>query len=216
MKLKVQIKNSRIFIPLLNKWESENPKEKMIQQHICKLVNDYGFGLEQMEQQIKINDCSPLTPDSAMADIVIWRNSKDKSENKNPIIVVECKAENITICKIDYSNGFKYALQTGATFLVTINLKETRIFKVIKDEHREELEEIFNIPNADTVNNTTELSEFLRQSRSFARFMFLKPFCKHHYIIRKTIVDFYCAYINKWKEILGIPNADVVNNEKEI
>jgi type I restriction enzyme M protein len=192
-------------MPLINKWESENPKEKMIQQYICKLVNDYGFSLEQMEQQIKVNNGSPLTHDVAMADIVIWRNSKDRLELNSPIIVVECKAEHITICKANYFQGFNYALCTGAPLLVTINLKETRIFKVVNEEHREELEEIFNIPNADTVHNAEELSEFFRQSSAFARFMFLKPLCKHHYIIRKEIIDFYWSYINKWKDILGIP-----------
>lgn len=63
-----------------------------------------------------------------MADIVIWRNAKDKLESKSPIVVVECKAEHITVREEDYFQGYNYASWAGADFFVTSNIKETRIF----------------------------------------------------------------------------------------
>ena len=41
----------------------------------------------------------------------------------------------------------------GLTFFVTTNLKETRIFKVVKGKIPKKLEEVVNIPDAAIVNN---------------------------------------------------------------
>ena len=54
-----------------------------------------------------------------MADIVIWKSEKDKLENNSPSIVVECKAEHITIHEEDYFQGYNYASWAGADFFVT-------------------------------------------------------------------------------------------------
>ena len=100
--LEVQIKDNKIFAPLLDKWLILKPEEKVRQEYICRLVKDYGFTLEQMGQEIKVNN-SQRGQGRAMADIVIWRNTKDTNPiSKSPIIVVECKAEHITVREEDY------------------------------------------------------------------------------------------------------------------
>ena len=115
MKLEVQIKDNKIFAPLLNKWLVLKPEEKVRQEYICRLLENKGFILDQMDQEVKVNNAQ-RGQGRAMADIVIWRNTKDKSEHKSPIIVVECKAEHITVREEDYFQGYNYASWAGADF----------------------------------------------------------------------------------------------------
>lgn len=185
MKLEVQIKDNKIFAPLLSKWLVLKPEEKVRQEYICRLLKNYGFTLEQMNQEVKVSN-SQRGQGRAMADIVIWRNTKDKSESKSPIIVVECKAEHITVREEDYFQGYNYASWAGADFFVTTNLKETRIFKVVKGNIPKKLEEIVDIPKADIVNNDKKISELLKQTKAFTRDEFSKLLFKCHNIIRNN------------------------------
>ncbi|MFE3866478.1 N-6 DNA methylase [Flavobacterium sp. LS2P90] len=185
MKLEVQIKDNKIFAPLLNKWLVLKPEENVRQEYICRLLDTYGFNLEQMDQEVKVNN-SQRGQGRAMADIVIWRNTKDKSEHKSPIIVVECKAEHITVREEDYFQGYNYASWAGADFFVTTNLKETRIFKVVKGNIPKKLEEIVDIPKVDIVNNDKKISELLKQTKAFTRDEFSKLLFKCHNIIRNN------------------------------
>jgi type I restriction enzyme M protein len=185
MRLEVKIKDNKIFAPLLDKWLVLKPEEKVRQEYICRLVNDYGFSLDQMDQEVKVSNSS-RGQGRAMADIVIWRNPKDKSEHKSPIIVVECKAEHITVREEDYFQGYNYASWAGADFFVTSNIKETRIFKVVKGNIPKKLEEIIDIPKADIVNNEKKITELLKQTKSFTRDEFSKLLFKCHNIIRNN------------------------------
>jgi type I restriction enzyme M protein len=185
MKLEVQIKDNKIFAPLLGKFLVLKPEERVRQEYICRLVNDYGFSLEQMGQEIKVNN-SQRGQGRAMADIVIWRNSKDKNDSKSPIIVVECKAEHITVREDDYFQGYNYASWAGADFFVTSNIKETRIFKVVKGNIPKKLEEIIDIPKADIVNDEKKITDLLKKTKSFTRDEFSKLLFKCHNIIRNN------------------------------
>lgn len=185
MKLEVQIKDNKIFAPLLEKYLVLKPEEKVRQEYICRLVNDYGFSLEQMGQEIKVSN-SQRGQGRAMADIVIWRNAKDKLESKSPIVVVECKAEHITVREEDYFQGYNYASWAGADFFVTSNIKETRIFKVIKGNIPKKLEEIIDIPKANIVNDEKKITDLLKQTKAFTRDEFSKLLFKCHNIIRNN------------------------------
>lgn len=185
MKLEVQIKDHKIFAPLQNKWLVLKPEENVRQQYICRLVNDYGFALDQMDQEVKVSN-SQRGQGRAMADIVIWRNPKDKHESKSPIVVVECKAEHITVREEDYFQGYNYASWAGADFFVTSNIKETRIFKVIKGNIPKKLEEIIDIPKANIVNDEKKISDLLKQTKAFTRDEFSKLLFKCHNIIRNN------------------------------
>ena len=59
----------------------ETPEEKVRQEYIVKLVNEYGYSLDQMAQEIKVNN-SQRGQGKTRADIVVWRSKKDKDESK--------------------------------------------------------------------------------------------------------------------------------------
>ena len=183
--LAVQIKDNKIFAPLVDKWLVLKPEEKVRQEYICRLVNDYGFSLNQMMQELKVNN-SQRGQGRASADIVVWKNEKDKNEQVSPIIVVECKAEHITVREDDYFQGYNYASWAGADFFVTTNLKETRIFKVVKGKIPKKLEEIIDIPKAEIVNNDKKIADLLKQTKAFTRDEFSKLLFKCHNIIRNN------------------------------
>jgi type I restriction enzyme M protein len=185
MSVEVQIANNKIFAPLKDKWLVMKPEEKVRQEYICRLINNYGFTLAQMDQEIQVNNAQ-RGQGSARADIVVWKNAKDKAESKSPIIVVECKAEHITIHEEDYYQGYNYASWAGADFFVTTNLKETRIFRVIKGEIPKRLDEIIDIPSAEIANNSKKVDELLKQTKSFTRDEFSKLLFKCHNIIRNN------------------------------
>lgn len=154
--LKIKRENGKIFCPLADSWHIETPEEKVRQEYIKILVEDYGYSLDQMAQEIKVNN-SQRGQGKARADIVIWKSKQDKIESKAAFIVVECKAENVRIREEDYYQGYNYASWAGASFFVTTNEKETKYFNVDKDYLPKELVEVVAIPNYDDVkqNNLT-------------------------------------------------------------
>lgn len=185
--MKVEIKGNRIKAPLKGNdvWLILKPKEQVRQEYICRLVNNYGFDLEQMTQEAQVSN-SQRGQGRTMADIVIWKSVKDKRENNSPIIVVECKAEHITVREEDYFQGYNYASWAGADFFVTTNLKETRIFKVAKGKASKKLEEVVNIPDAKIINDEKKINELLKQTKAFTRDEFSKLLFKCHNIIRNN------------------------------
>lgn len=120
----------------------------------------------------------------ARADIVIWRSKADKQAAKSPLIVVECKAETVTIHEEDYYQGYNYAAWAGADFFVTTNQKETRIFRVVKGHMPKRLEEIVDIPKA--TDNGKKIKELLAQTKAFTRDEFSKLLFTCHNIIRNN------------------------------
>ncbi len=79
-----------------------------------------------------------------------------------------------------------YASWAHADFFVTTNLKETRIFKVVKGKIPDRLEEIVDIPNASKANNQKEIDKLLKQTKAFTRDEFSKLLFKCHNIIRNN------------------------------
>ena len=55
-KLEIQEKDGKVFCPLINKWLIAKPEEKVRQRYICILVNDFGYSLEQMAQEVRVNN----------------------------------------------------------------------------------------------------------------------------------------------------------------
>lgn len=183
--MKIQIQDNKIFAPLKDKWLVLKPEEEVRQKYVCRLIDNYGYSIEQMTQEIQVNN-SQRGQGMARADIVVWKNADDKNNSKSPIIIVECKAESVTIHEEDYFQGYNYASWAGADFFVTTNLKETRIFRVIKGEMPKKLEEIIDIPNASQANNEKEIDKLLKQTKAFSRDEFSKLLFKCHNIIRNN------------------------------
>ena len=90
--------DTEIFAPLKNKWLVMKPEEEVRQRYICRLVDSYGYDLKQMDQELKVTN-SQRGQGAARADIVIWKSAEEKTGNKSAFIVVECKAESVTIRK---------------------------------------------------------------------------------------------------------------------
>ena len=185
MAIEKQIKGNKIFAPLKKDWLVLKPEEEVRQDYISRLINNYGFSLDQMAQEVKVNN-SQRGQGRAMADIVIWKSAKDMLEHNSPIIVVECKAEHITVREEDYFQGYNYASWAGADFFVTTNLKETRVFKVQKGKLPKKLEEVVNIPTAAIINDEKKINELLKQTKAFTRDEFSKLLFKCHNIIRNN------------------------------
>lgn len=183
--MELQIKNNKIFAPLKNKELVLTPEERVRQEYICRLVNHYGYDLSQMEQELQVNN-SHRGQGKARADIVVWKSASAKSNEDAATIVVECKAEHITIREEDYFQGYNYAAWAGADFFVTTNLKETRVFKVNKGKLPKRLEEIVDIPKAEELTNAKKLKELLSQTKAFTRDEFSKLLFKCHNIIRNN------------------------------
>ena len=183
--MEVKIEKNKIYAPLKDKWLVMKPEEEVRQKFICRLVDSYGYDLKQMAQELKVSN-SQRGQGAARADIVIWRSVEDKNNSKSALIVVECKAESVTIRKDDYYQGYNYASWAGADFFVTTNLKETRIFKVVKGEIPKKLEEIVDIPTADAATDEKKVRELLGQTKAFTRDEFSRLLYKCHNIIRNN------------------------------
>ena len=183
--MELKINGNKIFAPLKNKDLVLTPEERVRQEYICRLVNHYGYDLSQMDQELQVNN-SHRGQGKARADIVVWKSASAKSNEDAATIVVECKAEHITIREEDYFQGYNYAAWAGADFFVTTNLKETRVFKVNKGKLPKSLEEIVDIPKADELTNAKKLKELLSQTKAFTRDEFSKLLFKCHNIIRNN------------------------------
>lgn len=172
-----------IYSYIRQKWLVAKPEEIVRQNFVCKLVNEYGYDLEQMKEELSVSK-SVRGGGNARADIVIWRNIDDKINKKTPFIIIECKADYITIDTSDYYQGENYARYTNAIFFVTHNSKETRFFKVIKDKMPSNIIEISNIPkNGD---DDKQIENLLKSLVVFKEDEFAKLLDKCHNIIRSA------------------------------
>lgn len=184
-KLEIQEKNGKIYCPLKGKELMATPEEKVRQRYITTLVNDYGYELDQMAQELRVTKSSRGTG-KARADIVIWKSKKDKDEKKAAFIVVECKAENVKVHVEDYYQGFNYASWANAEFFITTNEKETKFFNVDPTYLPEKLEEIVTIPTAKDVEDAKKIEQIKNQTKIFTREEFTKTLKACHNIIRNN------------------------------
>ena len=184
-KLEVQKKDGKIYAPLKDKWLVANPEEKVRQHYIAVLVNEYGYNLDQMAQELKVNNSS-RGQGKARADIVIWKSKAEKDANKSAFIVVECKAENVKVLVEDYYQGFNYASWAHAEFFVTTNEKETKFFNVDPTFLPQKLEEVVTIPTAKDVADAKKIEQIKNQTKTFTREEFTKTLQACHNIIRNN------------------------------
>lgn len=169
----------KIWSHLRQIWLHETPEELVRQSYLPVLVNEYGFTLEQMAEELEVTGRGS---GHARADFVIWRTAEDKSNQKNPLIVVECKSDNVTISVDDYGQGDNYARLTGARFFVTHNTRETKYWRVIHDAMPKYPEEIENIPHAS--DSDKDIEELLSKLKVFREDEFAKLLHECHNVIR--------------------------------
>lgn len=183
--LEVQEKDGKIYCPLKKAWHVSTPEERVRQYYIAILANKYGYSLEQMNQELKVNN-SKRGQGKARADIVIWKSEQDKKDKKAAFIVVECKAENVKVRVEDYYQGFNYASWAHAEFFVTTNEKETKYFNVDPAYLPQKLDEVVAIPTAKDVDDAARIEQIKNQTKLFTRDEFTKTLRACHNIIRNN------------------------------
>lgn len=177
--ISIRREKGKIWSHLRHKWLDETPEETVRQDYLCVLVNEYGFDLPQMDEELEVTGRGS---GHARADFVIWRTVKDKTDGKNPLIVVECKSNNVTIKPDDYGQGDNYSRLTGARFFVTHNHRETKFWRVLHDKMPKSLEEIANIPHADASDK--EIEELISKLKIFKEDEFADLLHQCHNVIR--------------------------------
>ena len=177
--LQIQAKNGKIFSPIRQKWLEETPEERVRQEYLLVLVNEYGFRLAQIAEEMEVTGRGS---GHARADFVIWRSTQDKTDGKNPLVVVECKSDNVTIRPADYGQGDNYARLSGARFFVTHNHHETKFWRVLHDRMPKSLEEIENIPHADASDK--EIEDLIKKLKVFKETEFADLLHECHNVIR--------------------------------
>ncbi len=183
----LQIKNNQIFAPLVrskNKWLKLTPEEQVRQEYVLILHQHYGFAFDQMDQEVAVSRSKRGTG-RARADLVVWRSAKDKAENKKPYIVIECKAEQMSIREQEYFQAFISAASLEAKFFVATNLKETKCFR-LDLEHANQFEAIADIPNAEDILVEKKVSEFLVKKNTLDSKDFSNTLFACHNIIRNN------------------------------
>lgn len=123
LEIKRDEKKGKIWSHVRSKWLVETPEETVRQEYLLVLVNEYGFSLDQIAEEM---DLTGRGSASARADFALWRTAQDKADDNAPFIIVECKSDNVTIKPHDYGQGENYARICGAPFFVTHNSRETR------------------------------------------------------------------------------------------
>jgi len=175
----LQIKSNKIFSPIRKKWLVLTPEEQVRQQYLTVLTDEYGFSLDQIDEEVNVTGRGS---GNARADFVIWRSPQDKTDEKAPFIIVECKSDNVTIKPADYAQGENYARMADAPFFVTHNSRETKYWRVKKDKMPGYTEEIENIPHADASDK--QIEELLKKLRVFKEKEFADLLHKCHNVIR--------------------------------
>jgi len=177
--LTIRRDKGKVWSHIRKKCLSETPEETVRQEYLCVLVNEYGFNLDQMDEELEVTGRGS---GHARADFVIWRTPKDKADSKNPLIIVECKSDNVTIKPDDYGQGDNYARLTGARFFVTHNSRETKFWRVLHEQMPKSLEEISNVPQADASDR--EIEELISTLKTFKEDEFAKLLHDCHNVIR--------------------------------
>lgn len=189
--LTVKEENGKIYCPLKKEWLVTKPEERVRQTWVCKLVNDYGYSLDQMQQEVLVTNTKKSNGEArgdgaARADLVIWKSKEDMLKEKHAFIVVELKAENVKVRVEDYYQGYNYATWAGASFFVTSNEKETKFFNIDPEYLPKKLDEIIQIPTYEESLNDKKVEELLNKTKTFTRDEFTKTLKSCHNIIRNN------------------------------
>ena len=109
------------------------PEEEVRQEFVRHLHQVLGYSLEQMGQELRMQAGTK----SVRADIVIWGSAEEKANGAAAKIVVECKAESVSLNLKDYYQGESYARSMGAEFFVAHNRRFTEPYEVVPRRARQ-------------------------------------------------------------------------------
>ncbi|MBS3905535.1 MAG: N-6 DNA methylase [Syntrophaceae bacterium] len=175
----VQIRGNQILSILRQKWVALTPEERVRQEYLRILMEEYGYKAEQIEEEVSVTGRGS---GDARADFLIWRTPDAKQRQEHALIVIECKADNVTISLKDYAQGANYAQYEHARFFVTHNHRETKYWKVDDTRRMPNYDEIANIPHADATDK--DINELLARLKVFKEDEFAKLLHECHNVIR--------------------------------
>lgn len=178
-------KNNKIFSPLTNKYLEAMPEEIVRQEFICKLINEYGYSLNQMAQEVKLTT-SVRGTGRASADIVIWKNESEKKNKKTAFLVIELKADYLKLKVEDCYQGYNYATWSRAKLFAISNGKELQVYKTVEEELPLKLQPVNDIPYAKDILDDKRLNKALSKTKEFTGDEFAKLLHKCHNIIRNN------------------------------
>lgn len=161
------------------------PEEIVRQEFVCKLINDYGYSLSQMDEEVKLTTSQRGTG-RASADIVIWKNEDEMKKKKTAFLVVELKADTLRLKVEDCYQGYNYATWSRAKLFAISNGKELQVYKTVEEELPLKLQPVNDIPHIDTIQNDKKLEESLAKTKEFTGDEFAKLLHKCHNIIRNN------------------------------
>lgn len=180
--IKVRREKGKIWSHVRKKLIYETPEETVRQEYLCILVNEYGFSLDQIDEEVSVP--GERGTKDARADFVVWRTPEDKRDGKTALIVVECKADNVAIDQKVYVQGSNYAQYERAKFFVTHNRRSTKYWKVDLTKRAPNYSEIKDIPHADASDK--EIEELLSKLKPFEGKEFAELLHACHNVIRNN------------------------------
>ena len=175
----------QIFSPIRNKYLDAQPEEIVRQEFVCKLINEYGYSLSQMDEEVKLTTSQRGTG-RASADIVIWKSEDEKKKKKTAFLVVELKAPELRLKVEDCYQGYNYATWSRAKLFAISNGKELQVYKTVEEELPLKLQPVNDIPHIDTILDDKKLEESLAKTKEFTGDEFAKLLHKCHNIIRNN------------------------------
>ena len=174
-------RGDQLWIPLRQEWRdvAGKPEEAVRQHFIRHLCDHYGYTLEQMAQERRTTHGHR----SPRADVVIWESPKAKAANRTPVLVVECKAENVDVDIRDYYQGESYTRAAGGEFFIAHNARHTAVFRLIPGVPGEFVQ-INEIPKAADWGDARRIEEIRSKLRAFNRREFQDLLFRCHSILR--------------------------------
>jgi type I restriction enzyme M protein len=180
--LNVRREKGKIWSHVRQKWLNETPEESVRQEYLCILVNEYGFAIEQIDEEVSAP--GERGTKNARADFVIWRTIQDRRDGKTSLIVVECKADNVAIDQKVYVQGANYAQFERAKFFVTHNRRSTKFWKVDLEKRSPNYSEVKDIPHAS--DSDKQIEELLFKLKPFEGKEFADLLHACHNVIRNN------------------------------
>lgn len=175
----------RIYSAIRKDYLVAQPEEIVRQEFVCKLINEYGYSLSQMDEEVKLTTSQRGTG-RASADLVVWKTEDDKKKKKTAFLVVELKAPELRLKVEDCYQGYNYATWSRAKLFAISNGKELQVYKTVEEELPLKLQPVNDIPHIDTILDDKKLEESLAKTKEFTGDEFAKLLHKCHNIIRNN------------------------------
>ena len=119
--MKTKIKNGKEYIfDLVRKKYVQNQPEEWVRQHIIEYLNkEKGYPISLMS----IEKNNPINNINKRCDIICSDN------NGNPLLLVECKAENVKLNSQALNQSIIYQKKINAKYVLITNGKKHYVFK---------------------------------------------------------------------------------------